>query len=103
VSQRKLGNNPSSTSDYQVQLKKFPHLEKLVVKTIDRILNEQEEFIERLRSHGVNNHFVLIPPKLDGELMASVTELVLEGLTCTEPVVLEKKHQSEFGLPDANE
>lgn len=103
VSQRMLGINPSSTSDYQIQLKKFPHLEQLVVKTVDRILSEQDEMIERLRSHGVNNHFVLIPPKLDGELMASVTELVLEGLTYTEPVVLEKKNQSEFGLLDANE
>jgi magnesium chelatase subunit I len=103
VSQRMLGIDPSSTSDYQIQLKKFPHLEQLVVKTVDWILNEQDEIIERLRSNGVNNHFVLTPPKLDGELMASVTELVLEGLTYTEPVVLEKKHQSEFGLPDANE
>ena len=35
--------------------------------------------------------------------MASVTELVLEGLTWTEPAVLEKKSQSEFGLQDSNE
>jgi magnesium chelatase subunit I len=103
VSQKMLGIDPSSTRDYQVQLKKFPHLEQLVVKTIDRILNEQNEIIERLRRHDVNNHFVSIPPKLDGELMASVTELVLEGLTCTEPIVLEKKSLSEFGLHDSNE
>ena len=51
----------------------------------------------------MNNHFVSIPPRLDGELMASVTELVLEGLTCTEPIVLEKKSLSEFGLHDSNE
>jgi magnesium chelatase subunit I len=46
----------------------------------------------------VNSRFISIPPKLDGELLASVTELVLEGLTWTEPAVLEKKSQSEFGL-----
>jgi hypothetical protein len=51
----------------------------------------------------VNSHFISTPPQLDGELIASVTELVLEGLTWTEPVVLEKKSQSEFGLHDSNE
>jgi hypothetical protein len=40
---------------------------------------------------------------LDGELMASVTELVLEGLTWIEPAVLEKKSQGEYGLQDSNE
>ena len=65
--------------------------------------SKHDEIIERLRIHDVNNHFVSIPPKLDGELMASVTELVLEGLTCTEPIVLEKKSLSEFGLHDSNE
>ncbi len=98
VSQKMLGIDPSSTSDYQIQLKKFPHLEQLVVRTLDRVSNEQEEIVEELRKHDVKSHFVSIPPKLDGELMASVTELVLEGLTWTEPVVLEKKSQSEFGL-----
>jgi magnesium chelatase subunit I len=100
VSQKMLGIDPSSTGDYQAQLKKFPHLEQLVVKTIDRILNEQDEIIERLKKHDVNSHFVSIPHKVDGELMASVTELVLEGLTWTQPVVLEKKSESEFGLRD---
>lgn len=98
VSQKMLGIDPSSMRDYQAQLKMLPHLEQLVVKTIDRILNEQEEAIEKLRKHDVNSRFISIPPKLDGELLASVTELVLEGLTWTEPAVLEKKSQSEFGL-----
>lgn len=103
VSQKMLGIDPSSSGDYQVQLKKFPHLEQLVVKTLDRVLNEQDEIIERLKRHDVNSHFISTPPQLDGELIASVTELVLEGLTWTEPVVLEKKSRSEFGLHDSNE
>lgn len=98
VSQKMLGIDPSSMRDYHAQLKMLPHLEQLVVKTIDRILNEQKETIEKLRKHDVNSRFISIPPKLDGELLASVTELVLEGLTWTEPAVLEKKSQSEFGL-----
>jgi hypothetical protein len=99
-----LGIDPSSSGDdYQVQLKKFPHLEQLVVKTIDRVLNEQDEIIEGLKRHDVNSHTIIPPPQMDGELMASVTELVLEGLTWTEPAVLEKKSQSEFGLHDSNE
>ena len=103
VSQKMLGIDPSATLDYQVQLRKFPHLEQLVVKTIDRILDEQEEIKEKLRKHDVNSNFVLIPPKSDGELLASVTELVLEGLTWTEPAALEKKSQSDFGLRDSDE
>lgn len=59
--------------------------------------------MEKLRKHDVNSNFVLIPPKLDGELLASVTELVLEGLTWTEPAALEKKSQSDFGLRDSDE
>jgi hypothetical protein len=94
-----LGIDPSSMRDYQTQLKKLPHLEQLVIKTIDRILNEQVETIEKLRKHDVNSSFLSIPQQLDGELLASVTELILEGLTWTEPAVLEKKSHSEFGLP----
>ena len=75
-----------------------------MVKTIDRILDEQEEIKEKLRKHDVNSNFGLNPPKLDGELLASVTELVLEGLTWTEPAdPLEKKSQSDFGLRDSDE
>ena len=98
VSQKMLGIDRSSMRDYQTQLKKLPHLEQLVVKTIDRILKEQGETIEKLRKHDVNSSFISIPQQLDGELLASVTELVLEGLTWTEPAVLEKKSHSEFGL-----
>ncbi|HZD33609.1 MAG TPA: sigma 54-interacting transcriptional regulator [Nitrososphaeraceae archaeon] len=103
VSQKMLGVDPSSTIDYQGQLKKFPHLEQLVAKTTDRILNEQKAVVEKLRRYDVNSNFVSIPSEMDGELKASVIELVLEGLTWTEPAVLEKKSQSEFGLQKTNE
>jgi magnesium chelatase subunit I len=103
VSQKMLGVDPSSTIDYQGQLKKFPHLEKLVAKTTARILNEQKTVVEKLRRYKVNSNLISIPPEMDGELKASVTELVLEGLTWTEPVVLQKKNQSEYGLRITNE
>lgn len=103
VSQKMLGVDPSSTIDYQGQLKKFPHLEKLVAKTTTRILNEQNAVVEKLRRYNVNSNLISIPPEMDGELKASVTELVLEGLTWTEPVVLQKKNQSEYGLRITNE
>jgi magnesium chelatase subunit I len=103
VSQKMLGIDPSSSLDYQVQLKKLPHLGKVVVKIIDRILKEQQEFVEELSRRDINVYFISIPPKLDGELLASVTELILEGLTWIEPAVLEKKGQSEYGLLDSNE
>jgi hypothetical protein len=103
VSQKMLGIDPSSTLDYQIQLRKLPHLDQVVFKIIDRILKEQLEIVEELSRRDINVHFISIPPKLDGELMASVTELVLEGLTWIEPAVLEKKSQGEYGLQDSNE
>jgi hypothetical protein len=103
VSQKMLGVDPSSALDYQVQLRKSPHLDQIVVKIIDRILKEQKVIAEELSRHDIIVHFISIPPKLDGELIASVTELVLEGLTWIEPAVLEKKSQGEYGLQDTNE
>jgi hypothetical protein len=103
VSQKMLGIDPSSPLDYQVQLKKLPHLGQVVIKIIDRILKEQQEFVEELSRRDINVYFISIPPKLDGELLASVTELILEGLTWIEPAVLEKKSQGEYGLQDSNE
>lgn len=103
VSQKMLGIDPSSTIDYQGQLKRFPHLEQLVAKIMDRIWNEQKAIVEKLKRHEVKSNFVSILPEMDGELKASVIELVLEGLTWTEPAVLEKKSQSEFGLQITNE
>jgi magnesium chelatase subunit I len=102
VSQKMLGIDPSSTLDYQIQLRKLPHLDQVVVKIIDRILEEQQVFVEELSRRDINVHFISIPPKLDGELMASVAELVLEGLTWIQPAVLEKKSQGEYGLQDSN-
>lgn len=98
VSQKMLGIDPSSTHDYQSQLKMFPYLERLVTKTTGRILSEQKAAVEKMRRFNVNSNLVSFHAGMDGELLASVAELVLEGLTRIEPVILEKKNQSEFGI-----
>ena len=98
VSQKMLGIDPSTTLDYQVQLRKFPHLEQVVVKTIDRILDEQKEIMEKLRKHDVNSNFVLIPPKLDGELLASVTELVPGRINMDRTSRTRKKEPERFWI-----
>jgi magnesium chelatase subunit I len=103
ISQNMLGIDPSASSDYDIQLRKFPYLHRVILKIIDRILKEQDEFIKGTRKHGINAQLISIPSKLDGELIASASELVLEGLTWTEPAILEKKNHNEYGLRNPND
>jgi magnesium chelatase subunit I len=98
VSQGMLGIDPSKSSDYDIQLGKFPCLKQVILKVTDEILKEQGDFVEWTRKHGIADQLISIPSIFDGELMASVSELVLEGLTWTHPAVLEKKNQNEYGL-----
>lgn len=102
VSQDMLGIDGSAALDYRSQLKKFPNLDRVVVKIIDRTLKEQDEFLEATRKHGINGRILSRPQKSDGELLAAASELVLEGLTWTDPAVLEKKSQTEYGLRNSN-
>jgi len=98
ISQGMLGIDPSKSPDYEFQLGKFPCLKQVILKITDGILKEQDEFIEWTKKYQIDDRLISIPSIFDGELMASVSELVLEGLTWTQPAILEKMNQNEYGL-----
>lgn len=79
-------NNPKS---YQSQIDKFDSLREIITIVTDNIIQDQKHFEERLREIGLNidNFNDLKNP----EFLASVTELILEGLRFTDPPILDRK------------
>lgn len=88
VSQDIIGNknNPKS---YQSQIDKFDSLREIITIVTDNIIQDQKHFEERLREIGLNiDNF---NDMKDPEFLASVTELILEGLRFTDPPILDRK------------
>ena len=79
-------NNPKS---YQSQIDKFDSLREIINIVTDNIIQDQKHFEERLREIGLNvDNF---NDMKDPEFLASVTELILEGLRFTDPPILDRK------------
>ncbi|MGH9973909.1 MAG: hypothetical protein ACRD93_08430, partial [Nitrososphaeraceae archaeon] len=79
-------NNPKS---YQSQIDKFDSLREIITIVTDNIIQDQKHFEERLRQIGLNiDNF---NDMKDPEFLASVTELILEGLRFTDPPILDRK------------
>lgn len=79
-------NNPKS---YQSQIDKFDSLREIINIVTDNIIQDQKHFEERLREIGLNiDNF---NDMKDAEFLASVTELILEGLRFTDPPILDRK------------
>ncbi len=79
-------NNPKS---YQSQIDKFDSLREIITIVTDNIIQDQKHFEARLREIGLNiDNF---NDMKDAEFLASVTELILEGLRFTDPPILDRK------------
>jgi magnesium chelatase subunit I len=79
-------NNPKS---YQSQIDKFDSLREIITIVTDNIIQDQKHFEERLREIGLNiDNF---NDMKDPEFLASVTEMILEGLRFTDPPILDRK------------
>ena len=79
-------NNPKS---YQSQIDKFDSLREIINIVTDNIIQDQKHFEARLREIGLNiDNF---NDMKDPEFLASVTELILEGLRFTDPPILDRK------------
>ncbi|MGI0034144.1 MAG: sigma 54-interacting transcriptional regulator [Nitrososphaeraceae archaeon] len=79
-------NNPKS---YQSQIDKFDSLREIINIVTDNIIQDQKHFEARLREIGLNiDNF---NDMKDAEFLASVTELILEGLRFTDPPILDIK------------
>jgi len=79
--------------DYESQLAKFPALRQAVNETVAAVKEEQKQLIERAKELGIGTASIAAAD-LNGELMAAVAEVVLEGLRHTEPPLLDKKDNS---------
>jgi magnesium chelatase subunit I len=79
-------NNPKS---YQSQINKFNSLREIIDIVTVNIIQDQKHFVESLSKNGLNIE-IFNKPK-DPEYLASVTELILEGLRFTDPPILDRK------------
>ena len=94
VSQLFLGSKGSVSTDYESQLVKFPSLKQIINETIDTVKEQQEEFVNKAKDLGINIDSLSNPRDLDGELTASITEVILEGFRWIQPPLLNKKDNS---------
>jgi magnesium chelatase subunit I len=79
-------NNPNS---YQSQINKFNSLREIIDIVIVNIIQDQKHFEESLRENALN--IEIFNDLKNPEYLASVTELVLEGLRFTDPPILDRK------------
>lgn len=79
-------NNPNS---YQSQINKFNSLREIIDIVIVSIIEDQKHFEESLRENALN--IEIFNDLKNPEYLASVTELILEGLRFTDPPILDRK------------
>jgi magnesium chelatase subunit I len=88
VSQDITGNKDNPKS-YQSQIDKFNSLSEIIDIVTDNIIQDEKHFEENLRENALN--FDTFNDMKDPEYLASVTELILEGLRFTDPPILDRK------------
>ena len=88
VSQDITSNNKGPKS-YQAQVSKFDSLREIMDIVTDNIAQDQKHFEMALRENAIN--FDTLKDTKDPEYLASVTELILEGLRFTDPPILDRK------------
>lgn len=91
TSQNMLGENGES---YKQQLEKFPTLKELIIKVSKKVEKEQREFIDLLKRYNIDGRILTregMNGRLDGELLASTTEIVLECLRSLRPPIVDRR------------
>ena len=94
VAQSMLGTKKDGGSDYDSQLGRFPILKHAVLEAISFTKENQKRLLEKATSAGIQSGSILMTADLDGELTASVTEVILEGLRQMKPPIVEKKENN---------
>lgn len=74
---------------YQAQVSKFDSLREIMDIVAVNIAQDQKHFEVALRENAIN--FDTLRDAKDPEYLASVTELILEGLRFTDPPILDRK------------
>ena len=91
VSQDLPGSNVNYVNSYSLQIEKFPVLKQTVEVMSRKILKEQKRFEDDANRRGIQVDHISTAKKIDPEFLASVTELVLEGLRFIEPPLIDRK------------
>lgn len=90
VSQEILYSNASPIS-YDNQLGNFNSLQNLITIVYQKIVSDQESFVNETTKYGISNNNLVISDGAQNDLKAGIAELVLEGLCWSEPKVLDRK------------
>ena len=97
VSQNSYGQVKNKPAGYESQLRMFPALNEFVRQTAERIKQEHQEFIKIAEVYEIDvKRIQIINNGMDMEFIASVTELILEGLRWIDPPLLDKKGDGYF-------
>jgi magnesium chelatase subunit I len=84
-----ITSNSKGPKSYQAQVSKFDSLREILDIVTENIAQDQKHFEEALRENAIN--FDTFRETKDPEYLASVTELILEGLRFTDPPILDRK------------
>ncbi len=84
-----ITSNSKGPKSYQAQVSKFDSLREIMDIVADNIAQDQKHFEVALRENAIN--FDTLKDTKDPEYLASVTELILEGLRFTDPPILDRK------------
>jgi magnesium chelatase subunit I len=57
-----------------------------------KVIIEQNRFEESAKSNGIDVTFISVEKKIDSEFLASMIELVLEGLRFIDPPLIERRN-----------
>jgi len=83
--------------DYVTQLEGFPALKRAAERMMDILREKHERFEGYAKLYGVPSRLIHFSEPVNDELIASITELILEGLYWMEPPILEKKEEAYIG------
>jgi magnesium chelatase subunit I len=100
ASQTIPGRGHGGGADYISQLEKFPGLNESVTQTANKIKQEHLSLIQLATGLDIDSRVVQLVNDKDSEFIASVTELVLEGLRWTDPPLLDKTGGKYTARPD---
>jgi magnesium chelatase subunit I len=84
-----ITSNSKGPKSYQAQVSKFDSLRGIMDIVAVNIAQDQKHFEVALRENAIN--FDTLRDTKDPEYLASVTELILEGLRFTDPPILDRK------------
>ncbi|HEX5573672.1 MAG TPA: sigma 54-interacting transcriptional regulator [Nitrososphaeraceae archaeon] len=84
-----ITSNSKGPKSYQAQVSKFDSLRGIMDIVAVNIAQDQKHFEVALRENAIN--FDTLKDTKDPEYLASVTELILEGLRFTDPPILDRK------------